>query len=78
MTAGSGRASWLNRQIIQMYDQRRKGTLPIASMLLCFPSLTSRARRLESRDRGNDLLRPHNGTGIVRHIDVERGMHLLI
>src|SRR5499427_10795903 len=29
-------------------------------------------------DRGNDLLRAYDGTGVVRHVDVERGMHHLV
>jgi hypothetical protein len=33
---------------------------------------------LESRDRVDDLSRADNGTGVVREIDVERGMHLRI
>src|SRR5215813_7553692 len=32
----------------------------------------------ERRDRVDDLLCVHNGTGVVRDIDVESGVHLLI
>src|SRR5262249_61075019 len=33
---------------------------------------------LERRDRGADLLRGYNGIGVVRDIDVESGVHLLV
>src|SRR6516225_1126788 len=29
-------------------------------------------------DRGNDLLRAYDDTGVVRHVDVERGVHHLV
>src|ERR1700736_530322 len=35
-------------------------------------------RGLERRDRVYDFLCGHNGTGVVRDIDVESGVHLLI
>src|SRR5215813_12936883 len=33
---------------------------------------------LWSSDRGNDLLRTYDGTGVVRQVDVERGVHHLV
>jgi hypothetical protein len=33
---------------------------------------------LERGDRGNDFVSGHNGTGVVRHIDFERGVHHLV
>src|SRR5262245_66205911 len=33
---------------------------------------------LWSSDRGNDLLRAYDGTGVVRQVDVERGVHHLV
>src|SRR5262249_42548464 len=33
---------------------------------------------LERRDRGDDLLCGHNGTGVVRDIDMKSGVHLFI
>src|SRR6476660_2752644 len=39
---------------------------------------TARAEVLKSRDRSHDLLRANDGTGVVREIDVERGVHLLV
>ena len=33
---------------------------------------------LESSDRGNDLVCAYDGTGVVRHVDIQRGVHHLI
>src|SRR5215469_6663344 len=42
-------------------------------------SSRGRCRRWsERRDRGDDFVCGHNGTGVVQDIDVERGVHLLI
>src|SRR5262249_30989297 len=32
----------------------------------------------ERRNRDDDFLCSHNGTGVVRHVDVERGVHHLV
>ena len=34
--------------------------------------------RLQRRDRGNDLVCAHDSTGVIRNIDVKRGVHLFI
>src|SRR5262245_20758991 len=36
------------------------------------------AEVFKSRDRSHDLVRADNGTGVVRDVDVEGGVHLLI
>ena len=37
-----------------------------------------RTSHLGRGDRSNDLLRAYDGTGVVRQVDVERGMHHLV
>src|SRR5499426_76287 len=37
-----------------------------------------RAKVCKSRNRSDDLLRAHNGAGVVGHVDVESGVHRLV
>jgi hypothetical protein len=56
------RSSSVFNRLLQHYRQERINCL----------------RGLQSGNRGNDLFRAGNHVGVVRDIDIEGGMHLLI
>src|SRR5262245_20852437 len=44
----------------------------------CQTRSLTRHSSLEGRDRGHNLFRGNDGTGVVRHVDVESGAHHLV
>src|ERR1700760_1325841 len=48
------------------------------SAIVCSFLRRTGSRGRDGRDRIDEFMRGHDGTGVVRDIDVESGMHLLV